>query len=271
MQLYVFSKEKDPDYPYGEAKVVTLKELRCHLEDYNGKKVRAEGVIAAEFGHSVYIEDYDTETDSYFGISVYYGFNATPALLEIFKIGNRVSVVGVVSYFEGNKSYQISGVTRNAFKPNAETNTNLVSAGNTPGFKEVTASDIVSGTFSVRFVTEKEDEDGNIIPEIEDVELDYGEAIMSTSVSVKNLEITKTPYTTNNGGDSDGAMSITCKAPDGTIITVRTEVLKNADGSLVTAAAYPKGTKINVKGIIEKFNDQYQVKVYHKDLIEIVG
>ncbi|MDE7373702.1 MAG: thermonuclease family protein, partial [Clostridia bacterium] len=98
LQLYVFSKEKDPDYPYGEAKVVTLKELRCHLEDYNGKKVRAEGVIAAEFGHSVYIEDYDTETDSYFGISVYYGFNATPALLEIFKIGNRVSVVGVVSY-----------------------------------------------------------------------------------------------------------------------------------------------------------------------------
>ncbi|MDE6676588.1 MAG: thermonuclease family protein, partial [Clostridia bacterium] len=54
--LYVHSDEKDPDYPYGAATPVTLKELRCNIADYDGQKVKVEGVVTSEYSNSVYIE-----------------------------------------------------------------------------------------------------------------------------------------------------------------------------------------------------------------------
>ena len=39
LQLRVWSKEPDPDFYYGDAIPLTLKELRCNIADYNGMKV----------------------------------------------------------------------------------------------------------------------------------------------------------------------------------------------------------------------------------------
>ena len=43
-KLYVFSGEKDPTFPYGEAQEVTLRELRTNISEYVGAKVVFEGV-----------------------------------------------------------------------------------------------------------------------------------------------------------------------------------------------------------------------------------
>ena len=55
-KLYMFSGEKDPEFPYGEATSVTLKELRSNVENYNGKKVAVEGVITYNSNYTAFIE-----------------------------------------------------------------------------------------------------------------------------------------------------------------------------------------------------------------------
>lgn len=265
--LYVFSDEVDPDFPTGAPIAVTMKELRCNVADYDGLRVKVEGVVTAEFNNSVYIEspdeDQDVATGLCFGMSVYYGYQSGD-ILEILKVGNLVSVVGVVSYYEGNGSYQISGVSYNGYKPELVTNTTKVdNEYHAPVFAETAAKDIVSGKFS--FEKEVTNEDGDVV--IENKQIDYGEAIMSTSVTVKEL-VVKSIYTTASG-NSAGAMSLTCQASDGATITVRTEVLKDAQGNVITSKEY-EGKTITVKGIIEKYNDQYQVKCYRADFITIL-
>ena len=44
-KLNIYSGQKDPDFYYGEAVELTLKELRTNIEQYNGIKVAFSGVI----------------------------------------------------------------------------------------------------------------------------------------------------------------------------------------------------------------------------------
>lgn len=273
-ELYVFSKELDPDFPYGAAVPVTLKEIRVNIEDYNGKKIRVEGVVAAEFNNSVYIEDYDADTDTYFGMPVYYGYQTGP-IREVLRPGNKVSVVGVITAFSG--TYQISGVSHDEYNPESANNTNIIETDQTPGFAEISAADFVDGTLKVSYEEEVKDENGDVVDvETKEKEIAFAEAVLSTSVSLKNLTVTKVYTTTNETSASKGAMTITCKSADGKTIDIRTEVLYDADGKLVTADKYPAGTVINVKGIVEYYiplnatEGQYQIKTYRYDFIEIV-
>lgn len=261
-KLHVFSGEKDPDFFYGDAIPLTMIELRCHIADYDGQKVMVEGVITSQYANSVYAEDYDADEDIYCGISVYYGNGASGDLLHILSIGNRVSIVGTVNYYEAGDTYQISGVSYNAFKPDAPTNSQLISEGNAGAYTEIDASKLYD-EIEVKFENEKED--GTI--EIEKAKLLRGEALMSTSVSLNNLQVLEI-YTTNNGGDSDGAMSITCQTADGTQIVVRTAVLKDENGKIVTADAFD-GKTIHVKGIVDKYKDKYQVFCYVRSQITV--
>ena len=262
-KLVVFSEDKDPDYDYGNAKRITLKELRANIEKYNKKKVKVDGVVSAEFGNSVYIEDLDKETGVYFGMAVYYGFTKNDELLNILSVGNRVTVVGTVTAFQD--SYQISGVTYSKYDQEDPDNCALLSKGNKPAYVTTEASKIVSGKLDLNF--EKTDADGKVT--IEKKTLNYGEAIMSSTVTVENLKVTDL-YTTHNGGDNDGAISITCQAADGTVIVVRTEVLEDENGKLITQDQFANKT-ITVKGLIEKYEGQYQVKVYRADQITIIA
>ena len=54
-------------------------------------------------------------------------------------------------------------------------------------------------------------------------------------------------------------MTLTCQV-DGKTISVRTAVLKDADGNIITASAY-KDKTIDVKGVIEHYEGSYQIKV----------
>ena len=69
--LYFHSKEKYPDFYYGAAIPLTLKELKTNIESYKDKTVGFEGVVVRNSGNTAYVEEYDEETGLYFGIQVY--------------------------------------------------------------------------------------------------------------------------------------------------------------------------------------------------------
>ena len=83
---------------------------------------------------------------------------------------------------------------------------------------------------------------------------------------MKDLRVVDIYTTTNEASSDKGAMTLTCKVGDITI-SVRTEVLKDADKNLVTAE-YFEGKTIDVKGIVDYYdyentgNGTYQIRVY---------
>ncbi|MDE5563004.1 MAG: thermonuclease family protein [Clostridiales bacterium] len=289
LKLYLYSGQKDPDFP-GDAVKVTMKELRCNIEDYVGKRVKVAGLITSEYDNCVYVENVDAETGIHYGIQVFYAYDT--AVLSILKTGNCVSVVGVVMYYEAGSTYQISDIKYSRFHPEDPDNSQLIEEDDEdyvsyPMFTEVSAHDIVSGKLTVELEQAKVDEDGNVVKdedgevvtEIVNREFDYGFVVWHTSVTVKNLTVIDA-YTTKTG-NSKGAISLTCRAEDGTIITVRTTVLTNEDGEVIEESKYYDrttkiGKTITVKGIVDYYKQEghtegnYQVKVYHVDLIEIL-
>ncbi len=260
---HVWSKEKDPDFYYGAAIGLTLKELRTNIEEYNGKVVSFEGVVNALFENTAYVEEYDAELDIYFGMQVYLGFNSPGDVLSAMERGNRVRVVGTVSYYEAGETYQVSGLTYNFLDPEDETNTLLISKNNEPAFPVVEPSTFVNGKFN--FIVEKTGEDGEVVTETK--QFSYGQAVIGSSIAMNNLTVTSVSTTTNEASSNNGALTLTCQAPDGTVVKVRTEPFYE-NGALVTANKY-KGKTINVKGIVDYYKG-YQIKAYRMDYITIV-
>lgn len=251
-KLNVFSGQKDPDFFYGDAYEVDLKHLRTNIDLYDNAKVAFEGVVTYNNNNSVYVEEYDAETDMYYGMSVYYGYE-TGALLNILKVGNRVRVVGTVTYYETGGTWQVSGLKYREMKPDDPSNTIQISEGNTPGYKEIDANNFANSTVDVEVFSSLDSE------ETKTKTFDYANLIMSTSVYMKNLQVVDV-YTTNNGGNSDGAMTLTCKVGD-TFVDVRTIVLYDDNGNLLTESYFLNKT-IDVKGIVDYFSGSYQIKVF---------
>lgn len=267
-KLNCYSGEQDPDYYYGPVKVVSLKELRCFPDKYLGAKVSVIGNIVAQFSNSVYIESYDEESEVYFGMQVFYGYNPGN-LLQTLRVGNKVEVVGNFEYSSIVDAYQISGLAPyDPYEPDLPTNCKVLETGVEPSFTLIEDHSLLTSGKKVKIATTEEDEDGNLI----EVEMLFPEACMSTSVSLENLTVYRVS-TTSNGGDSDGAMTLYCTGKDANgnsvNVQVRTEVLKDANGNLMTEKDYINQT-INVKGIIEKYYGNYQIKVYRTDFITVL-
>ena len=94
-----------------------------------------------------------------------------------------------------------------------------------------------------------------------DKEFSYGELALNTTIEMHDLYV-KSVYTTNNGGSSDGAMTLTCTV-DGYTITVRTTVLL-VNGYPVTEE-YFLGKTIDVKGLVASYNGNFQIKLVSLD------
>lgn len=251
-KLHVHSGEKDPDFFYGDAYEVDLKHLRTNIDLYDNSKVAFEGVITYNNNNSVYVEEYDAETDMYYGMSVYYGYE-TGALLNILKVGNRVRVVGTVTYYETGGTWQVSGLKYREMKPDDPSNTIQISEGNSPAHRETDVTKFVSGTLDIEVLSSLDSE------ETTTKTFEYANLAMSTSVSMKNLKVVDI-YTTHNGGDSDGAMTLTCKVGN-TMVDVRTIVLRDENGNMLTESDFA-GKTIDVKGIVDYFSGAYQIKVF---------
>ena len=265
-KLHVFSKEKDPDFYYGAAMPITLKELKTNIESYRDKTVGFEGVVVRNSGNTAYVEEYDEETGLYFGIQVYYGFNLDYFGQEILTVGNRILVVGSVQYYETGGTYQISDIKYNAMRPDDESNIKLISKGHEGAYTEVGAKELLTEKVTLN-ITVVEGENESIVEKT----FDRGFLTMHGSASLKNLTI-KSVYTTQNEDSSNfGALSLTCEAEDGTEIVLRTVVLKDSEGKTITADAFPVGSKINARGVVDVFNGVYQLKIFSANDITFVN
>ena len=251
-KLNVYSGEKDPDFYYGDAVELTLRELRLNVSDYTNTKVAFEGVITRNDGRSVYIEDYDSDSGLYFGMTVYYGFGLSGAGLSIISVGNRARIVGTVQYYEAGDSYQVSGLTYRQMNPDDPNNIKKISDGHKPAFALVSAEKFASGMVTL--------EDGG-------KEYRFAELSLYTSVSMEDLTVKSIYTTSSDDSSSKGAMTITCEK-DGVTVTVRTAVLIGKDGKLVTAERY-EGKNISVRGIVDYYDGEYQIKVLSVDDITI--
>ena len=241
----VHSKDKDPQFPYGEATELTLKELRLHVEEYDNCNVAFEGIITKDHSQTIYVESYDEETDMYYGMQVYYGFNPAAGLPEIISVGNKVRIVGTVTYYETGDTYQVSGLTYNLRKPDLPSNTTLISSGHEGSFRLTDPQTFANGTVQ-------------IVGEDSVTTHKYADLALYSSISMNNLYVSRI-YTTNNGGDSDGAMTLTCTV-NGVTISVRTAVLRYADGTLVVESDL-QGKTIDVRGIVNVFDGKTQINV----------
>ena len=252
-KLNIYSGQKDPDFYYGEAVELTLKELRTNIDQYNGVKVAFNAIVTKDHSNSVYVEAYDEETGLYYGISVYYGFNLSGPGLAAIAVGNEARIVGTVQYYEAGGTYQVAGLSYRQMKPNDPNNVQKISEGHEPAFVPTTADTFVNGTVEVEVAEEMKS-------------FPYAEAAMSTSIAMTDLKVTSVHTTTNEDSSSYGAMTLNCEA-DGIPVAVRTVVLTGENGNLITEDAY-EGKTIDVKGIIDYFDGQYQIKVFSaKDII----
>ena len=254
-KLNVHSGQKDPNFFYGAATEIDLKELRTNVASYNGAKVAVTGVITMHYNNGFYIEAQDPETGMYYGMYAYYGFNFNG--MHLIKVGSEVRIAGNVSEFSG--SWQISGMTYSDFIPQAD-DVKQLSSGNEPAFVLTDPAVFANGNVDVEIID----------PETEEVTkkaFKYAELALGTSVELKNLYV-KSVYTTQSDNtNSDGAMTLTCEA-DGVTIDVRTIVLTDDNGNIITADAY-KGKTIDVKGIVDCFNGDYQIKVMDDNYITV--
>lgn len=246
-KLNIYSGESDPNFFYGDAVELTLKELRCNIEAYNGMKVAFTGVVTVNDNNSVYVEQYDAETDLYYGISVYYGFGLSGEGLDILSVGNESRIVGTVQYYETGGTYQISGLTYRQMKPDDPGNIQKISDGHEPSYVLTDTDTFINGKVDI--------DTGDGI-----TTFDYAELAMGTSLRMQNLLVTDVYTTTNEESSSYGAMTLTCEA-DGITVQVRTVVLYDEEKNLVTADAY-LGKTIDVKGIVDYFDGVYQIKVF---------
>lgn len=253
-KLHVHSGQKDPNFYYGEAVELDLKELRTNIDQYNGMKVAFNGIVTTNDNNTVYVESYDAETDMYYGMAVYYGFNLQGAGLDVLTVGNAVRIVGSVQYYEAGGTYQVSDLNYRAMKPNDPNNIQKLGEGNAPAYKLVDAYTFANGTVAV------EREEG-ITEEL------FAAMAMNSSVELKNLQVIDIYTTSKEDSASKGAMTLTCVA-DGIRISVRTAVLYDENGNLVTESAYA-GRTIDVKGIVDYYNGTYQIKVFEPGNITV--
>ena len=262
-KLHMHSKEKDPDFYYGDALPITLKELRTNIEQYEDMKVAFEGVITRENGQTVYVEEYDSETDMYYGMNVYYGYNLTGTGLEILDPGNRVAFVGSVQYYATGGTWQVSDIKYVDMRPNDPNNIQLISSGHEPSYRLTDPDQFNNGEVVVEVMAAP---DSNISTM---QTFDYAELALGSSIAMENLYVSGVYTTTNEDSASKGAMTLTCRAGD-EVVSVRTVVLRDANGDVITAEAYD-GKTINVQGIVDYFSGDYQIKVFSPDDITIVG
>ena len=251
--LHVWSKEKDPDFFYGDALEVTTKELRFNPSVYDGKKVAFEGVITRNYNNSVYIESYDEETESSYGISVYYGYSLSGSGLEILQVGNRVRIVGTMQYYASGDVYQISGLKYREMKKDDPGNIRLLEKG-------------VGVEPRVIEPEELNRREVEVIVEDEVKSLPFREALLGTVVKMDGIHVDDVYVTTKEDSSSFGAMTLTC-SKDGEVISIRTLPFYEG-GELMTERDF-LGFVIDVIGVVDTYEGSVQIRVFNIDDITV--
>jgi endonuclease YncB( thermonuclease family) len=245
---------RDANFYYGEYIETTIRGLRTYKTDddefnYQGKLVRFSGIVSRVIDSTTfYVQDYDEETETTYGMQIYVGYSFSGNSLIV--KGNELSICGTYSEFNG--TYQVSGLEYMVTKPTYEKNTRLISQNNEVTVKTITALDLTKTT-----VEENNDIYGG---------LSYTETLTATNVHLDNVTVTKV-YTTASG-TSQGAMTLTVQDSSGNTTTIRTEVIyKDSKKSELVTESDLLNKTISVDGIVDYYNGSYQVKVFaYKDI-----
>ena len=139
--------------------------------------------------------------------------------------------------------------------PDDPTNVKLISENNKPAFVPTTADTFANSKITVNINGE------NKI-------FDYADLTMATTLEMKNLKVKSIHTTDDEESSSFGALTLYCDV-EGIPITVRTTVLKDKDNKLITEDAYLNKT-IDVKGIVDCFHGEHQIKVVSAKDITII-
>ena len=254
LKLNMYSGQPDPDYYYGEAVELTLRELRTNIESYSGVRVAFNGVVTMNDNNSVYVEAYDAETDMYYGMAVYYGYNLNGQGLEILNVGNEVRIVGSVQYYEAGGTWQVSDLDYRLMKPDDPNNIQMLSQGHSPAYVLTDPRVFDEGTVEV------------LVNDVA-VTFPYAQLAMSTSVEMTDLYVYNAYTTSKEDSASKGAMTLYCEV-NGCRIAVRTNVLYDENGNLVTQDQF-LGKTIDVRGLVDFYNGTYQIKVFNLQDITI--
>lgn len=246
-KLNLHSGQRDPDFYYGEAMELTLRELRSSLQSYRGKKVAFRGIVTMNGGQSVYVEDTDAETGFTFGMPVYYGYGMSGAGLDILSVGNEVRIVGTLQYYEAGGTWQVSGLTYRMMKPNDPGNIQKLSDGHSPAYTPVDAQTFASGSFTLETA-----EGPRTFPW---AELALGSTVRMDALKEESIEVSP-----------DGAMTLLCTS-GGASVAVRTEPLYE-NGVLITPARYENQT-LSICGLVDFFDGAWQIRVLSPDQITI--
>lgn len=178
LKRHMFSDETDPNYYYGSPKVLGLDELydqtyytTTHVNnsdddgisysafcDYK-TKYTFEGVVSRKVGTSFYIQD--KIDGKYYGLYIFTLKNYAPI-----KVGNRIKVSGVLSWYGGN--YELTGLSYSFFEHKegdieyvTDSNGNKVTEEVVP--VKATVSEINSGKYN-NVLCELVDSNGNDAP-----------------------------------------------------------------------------------------------------------
>lgn len=139
----LYSDQPDPNFYYGDAIELTIRELREHPEEYAGKKVAFTGNIILNDGGSVYAEALDPETGRYYGMAVYYGYDLSGGGLNALHVGNETRVAGTFQYYEAGGVWQVTDVKYRAMKPDDPDNLRKLAEGKKPAYQRLTAGELL--------------------------------------------------------------------------------------------------------------------------------
>ena len=244
-KLSVHSGEKDPEFFYGQAVPMTLKELRLNINDYIDVSVAVEGVVTCNNGNNgVYIESYDEETGLYFGVYVYYSANPSYGVKPMLSAGNLVRVVGKISDFDAENP-QISGLVYNPRDPDNEYQMKLLGSNYEAAYTEITADFFLNATEKITVGGE----DG------EEEEIRAAHLMLGTTVTMKNMVVKSF-----KSGKTSDAMTLICKV-DGKEVQVHTNPLFDEYNNPVLGD-YFVGKTITVKGVVDVYYGTYQIEVH---------
>lgn len=255
-KLGLYSGQKDPNFYYGDAIELTLREIRLHPEQYEGSKVAFEAVITRSIGGTAYAEEYDPELDLYFGMAVYMGHDLSGDGLTIMSVGNRVRIVGTLQYYEAGDSWQVSGLTYRAMRPQDPGNIQKLGEGFSPAYISTDPQTFVSGKVD--------------LPE-EDRSYDYAWLTLDSTLSMEGLLVRETALTTPDSLSSgvDG-MVISCEK-NGVQLALRLSQSALPQGeSLTELADELTGKCLNIKGLVSAYQGNYQIKILSLNDMEIV-
>lgn len=237
-RLNIFSGAPDPDFYYGEAIELSLKELRLHPEEYLGKKVAFEATVSLNGGQTVFVEDQDPESGIWFGMPVYYGYNLPGSGLSIIGVGNRCRIVGTLQFYEAGQTFQVSGLSHRMMRPDDPDNLRLVSGGHKGVFQEL-----------------------DLEAFFQEVQVDGAprrlcDLIQGTSVSLRGLEV----------------VSASLDGPSG---VVRLDCAQNGRGIVVLAHSFKGGIStlagktVDVRGIVGSFGGNSEILAYGSNSIVV--